>query len=65
MSFKIMLNPRSSIITQRHQRVLTAKNSKQRDKLVPKSNHLREFSAVTSLHGIMYLGESERPLIEK
>ncbi|VVC45170.1 Epithelial sodium channel [Cinara cedri] len=32
--------------------------------VLPK-NYLREFSSITSLHGIMYLGEPNRPLFER
>lgn len=53
---KIMFNDRK-IVIQRH-RYKPKKKSTQ-------SNYLREFSSITSLHGIMYLGEPRRPLLER
>lgn len=59
-----MFNTHRDITIQRHLRTSTSKNSKFKSSLVPKG-YLREFSSITSLHGIMYLGEPKRPLIER
>jgi len=42
-----------------------SKSSKFKSLLKPKGNYLREFSSITSIHGVMYLGEPKRPLIER
>jgi len=61
-----MFNPRREIIIKRHRRKADSKNSTMKSLLTaPKGNYLREFSSITSLHGIMYLGEPNRPIIEK
>lgn len=58
-----MFNSRKNITIQRRHRVLTAHKLKRG--LESKNNYLREFSSITSLHGIMYLGEPNRPLLER
>lgn len=59
-----MFYPRKDIKIKRHNRVSTEKTSKLKSILIPKG-YLREFSSITSVHGIMYLGEPRRPLLER
>lgn len=59
-----MFNTRREIIIQRHRPASKKKSSKIKS-LIPSGNYLREFSSITSLHGIMYLGEPNRPLLER
>jgi len=60
-----MFNARREIVIQRHRRKSKTKSSKIKSLLLPNNNYLREFSSITSLHGIMYLGEPKRPLLER
>lgn len=64
-----MFNARKEVIIQRIRgRGVTmsrSKSSKFKSILKPRGNYLREFSSITSLHGVMYLGEPNRPLIER
>lgn len=61
-----MFIPHREIITERHRRRISkTKTSKLKSSLIPNGNYLREFSSITSLHGIMYLGEPDRPLFER
>ncbi|KAF0751167.1 pickpocket protein 28-like, partial [Aphis craccivora] len=60
-----MFNARREIVIQRHRRKSKTKSSKIKSLLLPNKNYLREFSSITSLHGIMYLGEPKRPLLER
>lgn len=59
-----MFNTHREIIIQRHRPTSKQKSSKIKS-LIPSGNYLREFSSITSLHGIMYLGEPKRPLLER
>lgn len=63
--FRKMFNTREKIIIQRHQTTSGPKGSKCKPTLIPSGSYLREFSSITSLHGIMYLGEPNRPLLER
>lgn len=59
------MDRRRDITIKRHYRRSQLKNFRIKSLLPPKGNYLREFSSITSLHGIMYLGEPKRPLIER
>lgn len=59
-----MANLRKEITIQRNYRKSKINSSKIK-LLIPKGNYFREFSSITSLHGIMYLGEPKRPLLER
>jgi len=63
--FNTRINARREIVIQRHRRRSNTKSSNMKSLLIPNSNYLREFSSITSLHGIMYLGEPRRPLLER
>lgn len=58
------MDRRRKITIQRHHRPSQLKNFGIKYLSIPKS-YLREFSSITSLHGVMYLGEPERPLMER
>lgn len=62
-----MFNPRREItIIRRHRRKSKINGSRIKSILMPpKGNYLREFLSITSLHGIMYLGEPNRSLLER
>jgi len=65
-----MFNARKEVIIQRLRgrggiTMPRSKSSKFKSILKFKGNYLREFSSITSLHGVMYCGEPKRPFVER
>lgn len=55
----------SNTIIRRRMGVLNGKKLNVKPITFDKGSYLRTFSIATSLHGVIYLGEPKRPLIER
>ncbi|XP_050441987.1 pickpocket protein 28-like isoform X2 [Adelges cooleyi] len=60
-----MFESRKNKIIRRHLGPLKTEKPKKSPEKPKNGNYLREFASITSLHGVIYLGEPNRPLLER